>query len=307
MSNVAVIEYNGQTLLKTSTGNLSITPAGTLTLKNHVIGTDVQAQNAKLQDLADSNPSTNHIVYWDGSNINFKAENSAEATTVSNPLTLTGSEVGLSLDSGNLEVNGSNELAIKAGGVSGTELAGDCIDSSKIADDAVGSEHLQDNCVGNSALANDAVSGDNIVDDVVLVAPVMSNPKPSGEENFTSSDANSYAIRVCKHQQTTDATETALALHTLADGEYATVDLFVIAKDTTATEKASYKASFCCSRDGASSTRDSTANVQVIHEDDASWNIDCDVNGSHEIVVGCTGDASNTVDWCVYASIVRTL
>lgn len=334
-----VLKCQQQLSLLTESGNLVLNPAGTITASKAVtfgdasttrtnlglaINSDVQAHHAFLDDISNLAPNNGDRIQWNGSNF-ISVAPSEEATTASAPLTMQGSDVQLSLDAGNLEVNGSSELAIKAGGVGATELAADCVNGDKIADDSVGSEHLAAQAVDASALHADvagnglaggngsALSIDTSVTADLSTAQTLSNktlaaPTHTGVALHNGGQSWSYAEHSVTEATTADATPANVTVDTLADDELKHYEVVVMARDQTSKDKACYKLSFCASRDtGAASTvLESSPGVEVLAEDDASWNVDANVNTADGAVrVEVTGDASNSCRWVIRSVATR--
>jgi hypothetical protein len=63
--------------------------------------------------------------------------------------------------------SGKITVSVTAGSIRGTELDGDAVDGSKIADDSINSEHYVDASIDHQHLSNDCIDGDNIQDDVI--------------------------------------------------------------------------------------------------------------------------------------------
>lgn len=322
-------QSQGAWQLSTASGNMDISPAGTLSLKGYEKGSDIQNFNAKLQDISDASFTTNHVLYWDGSNIAGKAD-ATEAITCSQPLVRTADDIALSVDDAFFGLNGSNELTLDNacitatelannavetakvldGAITGPKLASDCITSAKLADDAVGAEHIQDDAVGSAALADGAVVTAALADDAVTSAKLADNltlvgPSVTGNVHYNSSNANADADAFALYHQTSNNTPAEVTCLTLADGDVYHVSVKAAAKDGTAKEYAAYEASALFSRDGASSARETASNVAVIHEDDASWAFDLNINASHQVYVQLTGDATNATTWSVKVDAVR--
>ena len=236
----------------------------------------------------------------------------------------------LSLDSGNLEVNGSNELAIKASGVGATELSADCVDGSKVADDAIDSEHIAAGAVDAAHLAGSipvsklsdylaagSVSASNMFgtgvvpsaaleDDAVSSAKLASNLSFEGQSTQASANADASSFRKAYYQATSDATQTDVTLFQAAESSAYMVEIKASCRDNTSGDKAAYKASFCCSRgSGSTGAMDSASNVEVVHEDDSSWAFACVVASDGTVKAQVTGDASNACKWSISCDATR--
>ena len=297
MSNVAMIQYNGQTLLSTTTGNMSITPAGTLTLKNHVIGTDVQAFSSKLADLSGLNPSSGDTIEWDGSNFVATSHNE-EATTANAPLSMNGTAVELNLNASHLEESGGN-LQIKAGGITATELGPDCVNSSKIADASIGSEHLQNGAVGNLALGDNAVTTAKMSSNVEL-------DTPSAVNGFTNKSDQSYADvqHLSIADNTSNATPSNVGLITLVEGSAYHLDIKVVCKDQTNGDVCCYTSSCLVQRaTSGNASIESAQNVSVIHEDNTSMDFSLTTNVND--IAGVLTGSSNSCNWSVNVVATR--
>ncbi len=146
-----VINSFGRLDVLTQSGDLNLTPAGDVVIKDHVIGTDVQAWHQALDDISGLSPSSGDVLEWDGSNW-VSTSHAEEATTAAAPLSVNSGEVQLAVDSNIFEVNGSNELTIKDDGI-GTDqitfgaivnhLVNTGIDAAKLADGSVSNAEFQ--------------------------------------------------------------------------------------------------------------------------------------------------------------------
>lgn len=283
-----VMKYLGNTTLSTEGGTLNINPSGALTLKGHVAGVDLQAYSSKLADIAGLAPSAGDHIEWNGSNF-VTATHSEEATTTSAPLVLTGSDISLTLDAGNLEVNGSNELAIKSGGVGTTELADASVTSGKIANGAV----------GTLALGDDAVTTEKISTNVQFDTASVVN-------GFTHNSAQSYADfrNISIASTTANATPSNVDLLNLADGSAYHFDVRVACKDQTSGDVACYTASFLAQRASAGSASIVSAhNIVIVHEDNAAMNLSFNAN-VNDIRAELTGSA-NSCRWSITVNATR--
>jgi hypothetical protein len=81
-------------------------------------------------------------------------------------ITVNADSIEANVDGTSITTSGG-ALAIAAGGVGTSELAGDAVTSSELADDAVGAEHIQDGAVDTVAIADDAVTADKLADTAV--------------------------------------------------------------------------------------------------------------------------------------------
>jgi hypothetical protein len=73
-------------------------------------------------------------------------------------LSLNTNGVQVNYDNSTIGINGSDQLYVKALGITGAELAADSVDGSKIADNSINSEHYVDGSVDNIHLANSSIS-----------------------------------------------------------------------------------------------------------------------------------------------------
>jgi hypothetical protein len=253
---------------------------------------------------------------------------SQEATTATAPLSMNGTAVELSysnplynnsgsldirLDSGNLEVNGSNELGIKASGVGSTEIADNAITASKINSSALySSGGLGKSVVDGSLLVNidDSTIEVNVSNNLqvkdagITSAKLASGLSLSGVVSVASGNSNANSKLSSHYLETSNATPATLASLAIADDECELVEVWVCARDQTTGDKAGYKASFVCSAASGTAVLDSSANVEVVHEDDATWNLSVSAS-SGNILVQATGDDTNSCHWCAYVKRVR--
>lgn len=124
------------------------TAAGARTALGLAIGTDVQAHSASLQQIADLSASNGQHLEWNGSAW-VAANHDEEATTASAPLVVTAGNMTLTLNSAHLENNGSDQLALVAGGVGATELATNAVTNVKVAT-GLDAAKLADGSVSNT-------------------------------------------------------------------------------------------------------------------------------------------------------------
>lgn len=236
------------------------------------IGSDVQAYDQALADLAGASPSSGQVLKYNGSNWAAAAD-SNEAITASAPLSRSGDDISLSLNASHLEESGGS-LQIKASAVDTTEIADDAVTSAKIA-------------------ANVQLEG----------------PSISSHVQFNSSNANAHAQTMCLYQATANDTPVEVVALTMLDGERWAVKVSAVAYDDSASDSAAYEAHALFYRDGASSARLSAANVNVIHETAgaAAWGLNLDVNASHQVYAGVTGDATNETRWSIRVDAVRVI
>ena len=286
-------------------GTGATTASAARTALGVAIGSDTQAHSARLDEIAALSASNGQHIEWNGSAW-VAASHSEEATTASAPLSLSGNDVQLALDAGNLEVNGSNELAIKENGVSSLELADNAVGKSQLNDGGVTEAKLSAGAVTEAKLGTGAVTAAKLENAIAL--PSGSKVTEYQVYNAATGSGAGYAEEQVMYLQTTDATPTAASLKATSDDECYTVELHACARDQASGDVASYRACFACARGtGAGSLAlKSAANVEVIHEDDASWAFtpSMDTSGGN-IQFTCTGDASNSVNWCVRSKIVR--
>ena len=162
-SGVLVNQLNLSTPLSLSQGGSGGSYASAADFKsdfNLVAGTDLQAYHAYLQDLANSEPSANQILKYDGSN--WVPATPSGGTTYS-------------ADESSLHLDGSNVFSVAANGISSSQLSTSCVDGSTITGGngsalsvgTISSANLQSGCVTDSILASGSVSASKLGSDVV--------------------------------------------------------------------------------------------------------------------------------------------
>lgn len=295
-------------VLSTATGPMTLNPAGDLSLKGYVKGTDVAEHHQYLADLAASSPQNGHVLSYDGSN--WVAAPNPDATTAAAPLTKSGEEMQLQYNSAHLAVNGSSELELAADCIDGSRLADDAVAGEHIADDAVAAAHIADGAVGEAALASDAVSADKIADDAVTSAKIAANPQLQGpsftEEAKQEADHSwGWAVQKCNSLTTSNNTAADAGAYTLADDSSVMVEVYAVARNQSSGDAAAYKASFAASKAGANNAAlHGSGNVEEVHSDDANYAFAVAAT-SDGFKYQCTGHASEDVKWSVYSRIVR--
>lgn len=217
LSNALGVAYGGTGATDASGARtaLGITPAN-LSL---VIGTDVQAQNAKLQDIADLAPSTGQHLEWNGANW-VGALHDEEATTASGALEKTNNDITVkalgitnAMLAGSIEPSKLNSITVSkisdylaqgainssnmfsAGVVDASALGADVVDGSKIADSAIDSEHIASGAVDASHLSGSipvsklsdylsagAISNSNVFGTAVVPNAALENDAVNGNK-----------------------------------------------------------------------------------------------------------------------------
>lgn len=79
----------------------------------------------------------------------------------------TGGELDVNVDGSTIDVNGSDQLHVPAGGITSTEIASNAVGAAELADDAVDTAAIQDDAVTNAKVAADAIQRDQLADDAV--------------------------------------------------------------------------------------------------------------------------------------------
>ena len=103
---------------------------------------------------------------------------------------------------------------------------------------------------------------------------------------------------------TTDATPTAVgSFTTTANDEVYLVQAEIIARDVSNGESAGYEIKGVFERSAGTVTLlNSSTTMTVEEEEDTSWAVDFNINGS-DIEVQVTGDGTNNVDWTVFGNV----
>ena len=102
----------------------------------------VQSGDGSLQVSVDDS-----TLAWSGDNVIIKDDGVTAAKinvdVAGTALSQSGDgSLYVNVDDSTIEVNGSDQVAVKAGGITATYLGADCVDGTKIADDAISDEHL---------------------------------------------------------------------------------------------------------------------------------------------------------------------
>ena len=348
------IKSQGALRVSTESGIVDITPAGdTINLGKAVTFGDPvaslsnlggQPADEYLSQLSSTTPTSGQVLKYNGSQW-VADDDTSNSYTAGDGLALNAGEFSLDssvagdglahasgvlsvgVDNATVEVSG-DALRVKAGGVSGTELATGAVTSLKIANDSVGSQHYVGGSVDNTALADGSVSAGKIIDGKVSAAKLASNSVveakiaagavssaklasgldlvgPSADElTLDSGNADADASHFVVHSTTSNATQSNVALKTMASGDCALFLLHVVAVDQTSGDVNSYKASVLAKHDGSSASIVGSTNVELQHEDAAEWSFDADASGN-DVRLNLVGDATNTVRWSVSAQMVR--
>lgn len=152
---------NGNNNTLTNIGNASlINDSVTVNAGTGLVhGGEVVLGGSITIDLAAGNgllPADNLVSVKQGSGI--LVDGLGVHAVVGTGLSLNANGIQVNYDNSTIGINASDQLYVKAGGITGTELAADSVNGSKIADNSINSEHYVDGSVDNVHLANSSIS-----------------------------------------------------------------------------------------------------------------------------------------------------
>lgn len=295
MSFAKVIRGQGATQITTLNGNLDFNASGDVNFSKAptftdasntrsnlglAIGSDVQAYDASLADLAAASPSEGQVLKYVGSS--WVADDDSSNTYTAGD--------GLALNSGVFSVDSSlasSGLVYSSGSIYVN------VDDTSISVNGSNRVHVKDSGIDTAQIADDAVTGAKIPAGVELEAPSIDNGIV-----YKSGSANSLFTEGCTYFTTSDSTQSNQTLETLNTGDRCFFEVYAVAKDQVNGECAAYKAEFLAQNDAGTASILSATNVSVIHEDDSSWSFDCDADGAN-VRVNLVGDSANSVQWTV--------
>ena len=352
------IKSQGALRVSTESGIVDITPAGdTINLGKAVTFGDPvaslsnlggQPADEYLSQLSSTTPTSGQVLKYNGSQW-VADDDTSNSYTAGDGLALNAGEFSLDssvagdglahasgvlsvgVDNATVEVSG-DALRVKAGGVSGTELATGAVTSLKIANDSVGSQHYVAASVDNTALADGAVSAGKIIDgevtagklasDAVVEAKIaagavttaklasgleLSSPVVNQSAlSFNSANAGASHLHEQHHFTTANDTQSDHSILTLGTGDRYLVDVLAVANDQTDGAVGCYSARFAVKNDAGTASILGSTNVALEYEEanSAAWSVDFGVSGA-DLQAQLVGDSSNSVRWSVAVKAVR--
>lgn len=264
-----------------------------------VIGSDVQAHNARLDQLSIAAASSNQYVKFNGSELVF--------ATLPAGTNYNGDEVSIT--------EADNVFSVKDAGISSDKLASGAVVEAKIANGAVSVNKLASGSVSSAKLASSVVSsGEGLLFnsgalkvDSAVVCMLSGNQEVDGVKSFLgrpkmyqglSSESNGDGLRVDNFvSRSNSSSDTPITMSFPCDADSVSqFSILVSCSNSDLSKFGSWTVSGCTRRVGSAGCSSGALHYETVFKSDNALSVVPSVSGNN-LVLTCSGIASTDIKW----------